>query len=396
MVKHGCFLFVGFLQLASCDAPATQILPEKRISTQIVTTTAQDGWAVNYPKQRKLFFFLERFWLFYSDGKDAVYCTSSDGKQWSNPTLVKQGGHFGHRTGYWFDGTYIHYAHNAAAAGETVVYRRGKPAQDGTIDWSTPEQQVFSVSATANVMYPKVIVDPQGFPWVSFVLCKGSPHNAPYDAIVVRSSTTDGTWKTAIGFPYTLVRDHPDAYPDAVGTPMTKGQTYWIFNKKQNDVYHGRMWDGSDWKDEEQATLSRSSYSLYNILAEGDDVHLIYGGGTVRYRKRTVDKGWGDEQTITYQGNGHASLTLAGPNQIIATWLNTSNHRIYFRKLQQGQWGNPIEIADESKDIFAGSKSTLGINHNSLLASTPSIELAIVYTTGQIAPYALKFVAVRR
>ena len=386
------FLFVILLLLA-CEPPKQTKL---KLTTSLVSSTQADhGWAVNYPKQRKLFWIHGQFWSFYSDGKDAVYRRSSDGKQWSSPLLVKKGGHYGHRTSYWFDGTFIHYAHNAAAAGEWVVYRRGKPLPNGQITWDE-EQKVFEVSSRQNAMYPKVIVDTQGHPWVAFVLCKGGPHNAPYDSVVLRSSTKDGTWKTAPSFPHRLVIDNPDSYPHPLGVPLLKGKTYWIFNRAKGEQYRGKLWEGSKWSPEEKISKGTGSYGLFHLAADGDTVHTVFLTSGVRYRKRSIDKGWGDETSVYSGGSGHASLTMIAPERLIVTWLSPSDHKVLFREKNGQEW-NPTEfLVDESAQGLSGSETTKGTNLNTLVKATPKHRMAATYTTGTRPPFQIRFIAIDR
>jgi hypothetical protein len=103
------------------------------VTSSVSTTAADHGWAVNYPKQRKLFIMAELLWVFYSDGVNAVYRTSADGRTWSDPTTFGTGGHYGHRFGCWFDGNFIHYTLCTSALGADVYYRRGRPNGDGKI-----------------------------------------------------------------------------------------------------------------------------------------------------------------------------------------------------------------------------------------------------------------------
>ncbi len=72
------------------------------IQSKVCTVPTKNGWAVNYPKQRKLFCMAGLFWVFYSDGRDAVCRTSADGVRWSEPLLVRKGASLGHRFGCWY------------------------------------------------------------------------------------------------------------------------------------------------------------------------------------------------------------------------------------------------------------------------------------------------------
>lgn len=378
--------------LPGCDRVDTA---KDTVESEICTTSVSNGWAVNYPKQRKLFLMSGLIWVFYSDGRDAVYRTSSDGLHWSTPLIVRPTGSLGHRIGCWFDGTHIHYAFCAAADGEDVVYRRGTPNKDATIAWSAPEQIAYEVPTGKNVMYPKVVVDSSGCPWIAFMLYDGGFNTAPYDAIVTKSSTHDGTWTTTSAFPYVLVDDNTTAYPDPVGVPMTKGKTFWVYNKNvMNDTYYGRSWNGSSWDTEEAVTRSHSSYGLYNLVADGDDVHMVFGGGTVRYRQRSYLAGWGQEFVLADNASGHTTITRTGLDSVIVTWLDSSKNLVFYREMIKGHWRSSVVWIDESADGFANPR--LGINSNGLVSSSRSIKLALVYTTGSSAPHKLKFAAIPR
>jgi len=74
-----------------------------------VVGTSTTG-AVPYPHQRKTFYANGRFWVFYSDGRNMVYRTSTDGSTWSSATTVRAAIN-GSLFSVWFDGTYLHYAY---------------------------------------------------------------------------------------------------------------------------------------------------------------------------------------------------------------------------------------------------------------------------------------------
>lgn len=396
MRKKLCWILCSVGLWVACVDAAVVPLPEaQKVTSTVSSTQAHYGWSVNYPKQRKMFFIHKKLWVFYSDGSNAVYRTSDDGKTWSQPTLVKVNGHYGHRTGFSFDGTYLHYAHNAAAAGESVVYRRGKPNSSGKIQWSA-EQTVATVSTQHNVMYPKVIVDDKGYPWISYVLCKGGPHNAPYDAIVIKSSKNDGTWATAQNFPHILVANNPDSYPDVTGTPMLQGKTYWMVNQKKGEPYRGKLWNGSSWEKEENVSLGGGAYGLFNLIAEGDTVHAVYLTRGAQYRKRDPKTGWGKEQLVMHSAGGHLSLTQVGSQHLLVTWLDKHSQHVMMREVKNNQWGQPTLIADESSMGLSGSETTKGINLNTLLTATPTLQTAITYTVGTRAPFQLRFVGIKK
>lgn len=401
MTKRLAILYGGLL-----SAPATLFLaggarqsPASAVGTSqsvVSTTEAGNGWAVNYPKQRKLFVMAGLIWAFYSDGVNGVYRTSREGSRWSEPTTFGPGGHYGHRFGCWFDGRFLHYCLCTAALGADVQYRRGGPNADGTLTWSAPQQVAFDTPADRNVMYPKLIVDSAGHPWITFLqLVYAVPNAPPYDAIVIRSSTDDGTWETDAGFPFHLVHQKTVAgYPDAVGAPLTHGKTFWFYNDHVDgeDVFVARIWTRSGWGEPEIVVHPASEYSFFNAVADRDDVHVIHGAGTIRYQKRAWGSGWSEPFPVDKSASGHTSLSLLGPDRVAATWLDTSQQALRYREVNRGKWEPAVTWVDESVAGLAGA----GINSNALVNSGGRFEHAAIYSTGNAARFEIKFAAVRR
>lgn len=390
MTRQALFLL---LVVASCCLPVATFPSQENTTTTLVSTTETNhGWAINYPKQRKVFFMSGRLWVFYSDGRDAVFSSSIDGIHWNAPTVFGRDGHFGHRFGCWFDGTYLHYALCTAALGADVFYRRGMPGADGTIVWTTEEQVAYDTPPDKNVMYPKVIVDSEGHPWISFMeLVYQEPNTPPYDAFVLKSSANDGTWKIVDNFPFPLVKQKIIAgYPDPVGVPLTNGKTLWFYNTHLNgdDIYASRIWNGHAWEAEEVVVNPGSPYSFFNAVADGDDVHVVHGAGTIYYQKRTWGTGLGKEEMIADNASGHASITCLGPDNVIATWLDLSNNTVCYREMSKGTWLPPVVWAGASSEGLAGA----GINLNTLITASEPFRNAAVYTTGIASPFNIKCV----
>lgn len=379
--------------LLLCVWCRTTLGTEQCITSIVGTSQAKNGWAVNYPKQRKILHMAGLFWVFYSDGHDAVYRTSADGADWCAPVLLREGASLGHRFGCWFGAEKVHYAFCSSEDGEDVVYRCGIPNPDGTITWTVSEQIASEVPQGKNVMYPKVIVDDAGVPWIAFMLYDGGLKKPPYDAIVTRASEAGGPWKTAAGFPCVLVNDNTRTYPDPLGVPLTKGKTFWVYNKNvPKEGYYGRCWNGQSWEAEEAIAMSPCSGGLYSLAAEGNEVHLVFGGGTIYYHKRDPEKGWGKDFTLSTSGSGHTSITVTGPQSLIVTWLDICHHTVHYREMTAGQWGTPQLWLDESHERLANPE--LGINCNALVASTGAVKAGLVYTTGTEAPFQIKFAAI--
>ncbi len=388
-------LSAAITTLVLLAGPTPCAAQEEAVSSLVSTTSASNGWAVNYPKQRKVFRMSGLIWVFYSDGVNGVFRTSTDGVNWSAPTIFGAGGHFGHRFGGWFDGVYFHYALCTSALGADVYYRRGKPNHDGTIAWSAPVQTVHDTPPDMNVLYPKVIVDANGFAWISFMqLVYQVPNTPPYDALVLKAADNDGTWTTAPGFPYTLVHKSVEGYPDPVGAPLSNGETLWFYNSYLDDqyIYAARSWNGTAWEDEEVVVSPGSPYSFFNIVGDGDNVHVVHGAGTIFYQKRAHDTGWSQPFMVDANASGHTSITRVGPDHVIVTWLDLPGNSVQFRELAEGSWGHPVILVDESADRLADPDN--GINMNTMVNSSEHFIHAVAYSTGEASPFRVKFAAV--
>lgn len=352
-------------------------------------SSATEGWAINYPKQRKIFFAHDRLWLFYSDGADAVVRTSADGRAFSDAALVREEMVFGHRIGLAFDGAFFHYACSSALEGEDVLYRRGLPRDDGTIAWDA-EQVVLDVPAGQNAMYPKVVVDSDGRPWVTFMRFTGGFMTAPQEAVVVRSSRDDGIWETAPGSPFVLVAGSVETYPDALGVALASGGTYWVYDRDGEDFYRGRRFADGAWGAEETITETRQRYALFDAIAIGDEVHLAYGGGTIRHRARAADGSWGREVVVAGGGaSGHVALSDAG-DALIVTWLDLDGDRVVQReRARDGSWG-PLLLAVDAAPEGGLAGARLGINLGALEDATAGpFRAAVATTVGSGPPFTL-------
>ena len=238
-----------------------------------------------------------------------------------------------------------------------------------------------------------MIVDSERRPWVAFMLHDGGNHQAPYDAWVSRAASSDGTWSTAAGFPLRLVDDNTTGLPDPVGAPAASGRVVWIYNREVPDrAYIARVWDGKTWRDEEVLTRSDALHGLFNLVAEGDGVHVAYGGGHLRYRWWSPS-GWGGEEEVSDHASGHSTLTTLSDGGAAIAWIDREDNCICFRERRRGAWSAATLLVDESVERLAGPE--LSININGAVASSENFKLAMIYTTGSSPPYKIKFAGVR-
>jgi len=350
------------------------------LSSTVGTSTSVAALA--YPHQRKDFYANGRFWVFWSDGTNLVYATSTDGTTWSSATSVRactSGLYFS----VWFDGTYLHYAY---AAGASIYYRRGIPNSDGTITWSAVEQTVSTTYSKAN--YPMVSVDSNGYVWIGYNDYNGTYHY-PY---VIKSGNNNGTWGTTpTGFPYQLSTSGA-SYWVATPVPLTSGKMLIVYAYDGSSIY-AKKWDGSAWGTE-VATGNVALMGIYHsAVAQGDDVHIAFfaSGNYIIYVKYTYStNSFGTETTLQTTASG----IYAAPNICIDTATNnlyvfwagypTANH-IYYRiyNASTSTWQTAVDWITETS-LSANDKIRC-------FCQSYGSYIGIIYMTGTANPYNVKF-----
>jgi hypothetical protein len=346
-----------FRAKAYSDATGWLYGNELSFTTTPLVGTSSVSYAIWYPCLRKCFYANGRFWVFYSDGSNMVYCTSTDGITWSSPIAVRfctSGDQFS----IWFDGTYLHYAY---AASTSIYYRRGTPNSDGTITWSAPEQQV--ATTYNDVDYPMVSVDSNGYVWIGYIDFDGSGFY-PY---VIKSGNNDGTWGTTpSGFPYQLSTTSGLWYVSVI--PLTSGKMLAIYACGDSTV-KARRWDGSAWGVEVATTSSIYDGSYHSAVAQGDDVHLVFLksiGYDILYTKYSYStNSFGTETTLVAGASATSAPVISidpSTNDLYvfastkttgrpSGW--TANHIYYIKyTASTGTWGSWTDWIDETAETL--------------------------------------------
>jgi hypothetical protein len=300
-----------------------------------------------YSFQRKTFYANGRFWAFYSNGTNMVYCTSTDGLTWTSPTTVRFSS-LGYRFSVWFDGTYLHYAY---ADNSQIYYRRGTPNSDGTITWSADEQ---IVSTTYNAaLYPMVSVDSNGYVWIGYNEYRIA--GAKYYPYVIKSGNNDGTWGTTpSGFPYQLSSPSNSEWYVSI-IPLTTGKMLAIY--AYTSTIKAKKWTGSSWGSEVATTSSIYRGEAHSAVAQGDDVHLVFlknTGYDILYTKYTYSSNsFGTEITLQASATSTSNPVISidtSTNNLYVFWAGypTANH-IYYRKYNGTSWETAVDWIAETQ-----------------------------------------------
>lgn len=349
--------------------------------------TSTDSNATQWPGQRKSFYANGRFWVFYCDGTDMGYRTSSNGGTWGSFNSIKtctSGSQFS----IFFDGTYFHYAHTPESSYTAIYYRRGKPESDGTVTWSADEQTAVAAASGVTYYNPNVSADSSRYPWIGYRRYESGSYY-PY---FTKASTNNGTWTTASGFPYnppgTTSQDNWFVTP----VPLTSLKVYGIFGRAQGRIL-GRLYN-SGWGNEEfcsENNLKEGRY--YSAVAEGDYVHLVYlkdvSPYDIVYRKRTTS--WQGEETVQASAASTSapvlSINTGDNNTLYCFWAGSpmANH-VYYKKRTASGWDtDPTDWIDETPD---------GLTHYVRFTSfykDYNGHIGLVYMTETSSPYKIRF-----
>jgi len=316
-------LLIVVLVISSISLPLPQLGAGVAGATGAIYTvdTTTDALGLGWPFQRHGFYTQDLHWVFYSDGVDIVFSTSSDAVTWSSATHVLDcNGSLGIPSLFniWFDGTYVHYVWTEADYGDPIIYRSGIPNGNGTItdrvsgiEWGSNdvsgEQVAVEGNSTYNFFAPSVVVDSYGIAWVGYTqihITDGDP--TPDGSYVTKSEFGDGTWGTTpMDFPY---RAQAGVYSSVSMVPLTNSKVFILYG---NSTYtenatplNGQAWNGSSWE-AEVTTASNVGFVYYtSAVAFFDDVYIAFLGNV------TGVYPWGNTSDIMFTKYAYDGNTL--------------------------------------------------------------------------------------
>jgi len=112
---------------------------------------------------------------------------------------------------------------------------------------------------------------------------------------------------------------------------------------------------------------------------------MVYGGGTIHYRRRDAVTGWGNDVTLTTSAGGHSSVTLVDRGDVLVTWPEYDHNRLVEREVIDGNAGDALAVFDGGEGGLAGAR--LGIDLNVLAASAGPFRVAFTTSTGANPPF---------
>lgn len=340
-------------------------------------------------------------WVFTTNLNKASYIwrTSSDGVTWSGETVFRTselgaGTANGDKFSVWFDGTHVHYAYSIGIDNYAMFYRMGTPNSDGSITWAAAEQTAQAAVANHRYYVPTIATDTSGYPWIGYYYFDSGA--VTQDAIAVKSSTNDGTWTTAGGFPYTLEAGAGHCVP-VEPVPLTSGKMYMVFTATVSGNYplQGREWNGSAWE-AEQSIGTMPYTDDFSAVTIGDKVCLVYvdASQNLRYTERGTGGTWGGLVTIAAALGSNSvfpalCVTRAASERLMVLWTVPGSDLIYYSTRSGGTWSTAGTWIDESVDTLAAAAGNKGAPSTSFTDYDGYTSL--IYVTKAGTPHDVKF-----
>jgi hypothetical protein len=251
----------------------------------------------------------------------------------------------------------------------------GTPDSNGSITWCATEQVVIAGVSGVSYGYPSICVDSNGFYWIAITKA-----TSPYSYMVLKSSTDNGVWTTANGFPLSISASTAVA---AQIVPLINGQIAFTYLNTTNNNEYIESWSGSAWNTAVRMVgvdpVSPNGVSLVNY---GDNVYFAWSNTTSQYPRELKytysSNSVGAPVSISTTINAVYPALSINPNSgiLYCFWINPSPLEIQYTEFNSS-WGAPsVLLADStlynSLEPLSVSYSTAGNYIGVLFADSSS------------------------
>ena len=323
--------YVFFVLVTLITVIALHFLVNSMQGSQIIGTS--DTFAtISANHQRKLFYTNGLHWIFFCNGTQIFYSSSSNGINWNKPIAVENSSS-GSAISIWFDQK-IHYVYASGVQGSPVLYRRGEIVGKEII-WEEYSTCIESRGPSYRYFNGYCIKDGHGYPWAA---CLGSDEGS-WCAYAVKALVVEGNaWMQP------QIIFGPFVTPARVAIlPLEDGKVYAVC--AGTDGARGRLWNGTSWGSEEVITSASlvAEYG-YSAASLGDKVHLVLlekSKHDILYFLRTDEANWQEE--VVERGLDDLSLPAIcldeSNGNLYCFWIH--NNTIWLKEKVNGVWKNP-------------------------------------------------------
>jgi hypothetical protein len=298
-----CLLLSLIVVVSSLFSPQSILAGESPLESTVGTSSSP--YAVGYNYQNKAWFIAGYHYVFYSDGTDMVYATSTDGTTFSASTTIATCSD-GRDFDVWIDGTNVSYVRSDTSGDDELYYRSGSVVGD-TISWDFAEKLIEAWPTLHYLERPTIVVSAIDEPWIG-VRAREGALNCSFWAYTSSDAGDSWTNHTIQGWGTLLVGTQVEA--------LENGNIYFVFGLGGNSALWGRLFDGSL-----QALEQITDANPYD-LAESDgntvfvfenNVSVLWVNSRIKkelfFRTRDNDTGsWGSISTFDTDEGGSDRL----------------------------------------------------------------------------------------
>jgi len=325
--------------------------------------------------QRKSFYAQGRYWVFFADTSSGYlsFKSSTDGATWSTASVAV--GEFtvedynDSQFCVTFDGVYLHLT--TGRRDYKLAYKMGTPNSNGTITWNSAGTQEAIGEAIEGKLYtaPFITTDSDGYPWVFVGTCDVSDLNVQ----IFRSTTKNGTWTPAAGYPKELAWG--TFWQRGIALPLDNGDMYFIAGRRGNALF---VYNGAEQLKGMKYTASTDTFgapdsitttsmdyigdanydpfALFSAVSWGGDVYLVFtnSDGELKFQKYTSATDiWSSEETLA---TGLARRTAPAltvhdvDGKLYAFWID-GNYIYYKARSTAGVWDGTATVAKYENTI---------------------------------------------
>lgn len=288
------------------------------------------------PMRRNSFYASGLYWAFYTKGgtADIYYRTSVDGSTWAAEQALNisyNNGGFG----VWGRNDYVHITYGTSrgsGVADFVYYRRGYANVTGNITWDTGWQIAETPPDNAYVSIEAgIAVDSAGYPFIIY----GSSLDVTDYTFITKSSTNNGTWTTAGGYPITVDTTTPYMHRESITAYYNSTKMYMLWTDDnvvdQNVFLKGKYYNGSTWEGSATTIYNAdpATISNFNAISDADDNLYVYWSRSsgnnllvIRYSDGTwsdpIAIGSGSHSTSFNPSSGYVYFFCKSGNDVIA------------------------------------------------------------------------------
>jgi hypothetical protein len=411
VVLIGIFAFAAYAFSSYAPSNTATAIPTSAVSavpTSTVTTApvvpvtaahSSNFNAIWYDYAGDTCYSAGRFWIFFYDGKQVGFVSSSDGQIWSTERPLGSAGN-GTWAFYCSDNAF-YYAISRDQFGPSVYYRHGNLTSAGTIQWAAPER-MFNATGTL-IRGISTIVDKNGSWWTTFSDLLGSNNT-----LTNRYTLGVEVWKcsapSSCGWSRTGIWNTTDpthgAYPQILSTGSGTIAVVWTVPNAGGNL-SVRFYDGNAWSRTAELAgpfrmASSTCVSLASSIgcAASNDTAIVYATATLSNGSAK----WSGFEELTgcstslavqftspHYRNCFASASSDGVSRVAVTYIMSNSTVGSLESVDGGfHWveSTPFTTSETGSPIRISSPFSIG----------GYIQAA--WVSGDAPPYSIRFISV--